>query len=99
MAAFSTAEIDEAKTYIRIAATLLGADQSFFRDETIASDLDHLAWVATLMDSKGIGGTESVWLNQDVFLSFKSEGAEMIVDFVLYESSQSDCPSDQVAGH
>lgn len=85
MAAFSINEINEAKEYIRLAATLLDADWSFFQDESIASDLDHLAWVATLMDSKGVGGTDSVWLNQETFLGFKADGAEFIVDFVLYQ--------------
>lgn len=71
-----------------MAATLLDANWSFFQDETVASDLDHLAWVATLLDSKGVDGTNCVWLNQDVFLSYKADGAEMIVAFVLHMEAQ-----------
>ncbi len=89
MTAFSTKEIKEAKEFIRTAATGLDTDWSFFQDETVATDLDHLAWIATLMDSVGIDGTESVWMNQDLFLSFKSEGADKMVGFALHMEAQS----------
>lgn len=87
MAAFSTQELNEAKAFIRAAATQLDSDWGFFQDETVASDLDHLAWTATLLDGEGIDGTDSVWLNQDLFLSYKSLGADFIVEFVLHQNA------------
>jgi hypothetical protein len=87
MAAFTTKEINEAKVFVRIAAMQLDSDRGFFQDETLASDLNHLAWTATLLDAEGIDGTDSVWLNQDLFLSHKSRGADFVIGFVLHQNA------------